>query len=218
MTNGPWYGSFWERLVSVVKRCLNETAGMACLNFYELQIVLSEIELILTSRPLNQLCDDDTSDILTPNHLLFGRKLYQINPNFEHSYEKFQIDIPKSVKPGESTIGHFWKRWRAEYVTSFREYQKLHTLNSQAVPSKNDLVIGFDDKQPRKKWLLGKITELIPSNDGKIRGAKVFLGKTRNIIDQPVNRLYPVETNLQFVSKEDKQCSDQKDEADSRLK
>ena len=61
------------------------TAGMACLNFYELQIVLSEIELTLTSRPLNQLCDDDTSDILTPNHLLFGRELYQINPNFEHS-------------------------------------------------------------------------------------------------------------------------------------
>ena len=63
-----------------------------------------------------------------------------------------------------------------------------------------------------------KITELIPRNDGKIRGAKVFLGKTRNIIDQPVNRLYPVETNFQFVSKEDKQCSDQKDEADNRLK
>ena len=213
MTNAPWYGGFWERLVSVVKRCLNET-----LNFYELQIVLSEIELILTSRPLNQLCDNDTSDILTPNHLLFGRKLYQINPNFEHSYEEFQIDMPKRVKHFENTIEHLWKRWRAEYVMSLREYQKLHKPNTQAVPSKNDLVLVFDDKQPRQKWLLGKITELIPSNDGQIRGAKVFLGKTRNIIDQPVNRLYPVETNFQFVSKEDKQCSDQKDEADSRLK
>ena len=76
----------------------------------------------------------------------------------------------------------------------------------------------FDDKQPRQKWLLGKITELIASNDGKIRGAKVFLGKTRNIIDRPVNRLYLVETNFQFVLKGYKQGSDQKDKANTRLK
>ena len=101
LTNASWYGGFWERLVSVVKRCLKKTAGKPCLNFYELQIILFEIELILNSRPLNQLCDDDTSDILTPNHL------YQINPNFKHSYEEFQIDIPKRVKHVENTIEHF---------------------------------------------------------------------------------------------------------------
>ena len=31
--------------------------------------MLSEIELILKSRPLNQLCDVDTSDILMPSYL-----------------------------------------------------------------------------------------------------------------------------------------------------
>ena len=129
-----------------------------------------------------------------------------------------QTDMPKRVKHVENTIEHFWKRWRAEYVTSLREYQKLHKPNTQAVPSKNDLVLVFDDKQPRQKWLLGKVTELISSNDRIIRGVKVFLGKTRNIIDRPVNRLYPVETNFQFVLKGDKQFSDQKDEADSRPK
>ena len=89
------------------KACLKKTVGKTCLDFYELQIELSEIELILNSRPLNQLCDDDTSNILTPNHLLFGRKLYQINPNFEHSYEEFQINMPKRVKHIENTIEHF---------------------------------------------------------------------------------------------------------------
>ena len=59
---------------------------------------------------------------------------------------------------------------------------------------------------------------MIPSNDGKIWGAKIFLGKTQNIIDWPVNRLYPVETNFQFVLNGDKQFSDQKDQADSRPK
>ena len=124
--------------------------------------------------------------------------------------------MPKRVKYVENTIEHFWKRWRAEYVMSLREYQKLHKLNTEAVPSNNDIVLAFDNKQPRQKWLLGKITKLIPSNDGKIRGAKVFLGKTQNIIDRPVNRLYPVETSFQFVLMGDKEASDQKDDADSR--
>ena len=76
----------------------------------------------------------------------------------------------------------------------------------------------LDDKQPRQKWLLGKITKLISRNDRKIRGAKDFLGKIGNTIDQPVNRLYPLETNFQFILKGDKQSNDQKDEANSRPK
>ena len=88
--------------------------------------MLSEIELIFNSRTLRQLCDDDTSDILTPSHLLLGRKLYQIDPNFEHSHDEFQIDMPKRVKHVKNTIEHFWERWRAEYVMILREYQKLH--------------------------------------------------------------------------------------------
>ena len=122
------------------------------------------------------MCDDDTSHILTPNHLLFGHKLYQINPNFEHSCDKFEIDIPKRVKHVENTNEHFWKRWRAEYVTSLREHQKLYKPKTQLMPNKYDLVLVFNDKQPRQKWLLDKITKLIPINE--IRWAKVFLRKT----------------------------------------
>ena len=59
---------------------------------------------------------------------------------------------------------------------------------------------------------------MIPSNDGQIQGAKVFLGKTQNIIDQPVNRFYTEGTNCQFVLKGGKQGSDQKDEANTRPK
>ena len=71
--------------------------------------MLCEIELTLNSGPLKQLCDDDTRHILTPNYLLFGRKLNQINPNFEHSYDEFEIDMPKHVKHVENTFEYFWK-------------------------------------------------------------------------------------------------------------
>ena len=90
------------------------------------------------------------------------------------------------------------------------EYQKLHKPKTQAFPGKNDLVLVLDDKKPRQKWFFGKITELIPSNDRKRPGAKGFFYKTQNIIDRPVNRLNPVETNIRFVLKDDKQGSDKR--------
>ena len=33
LSNTPWYGCFSEQLVSIVKLCLKETVGKACLNF-----------------------------------------------------------------------------------------------------------------------------------------------------------------------------------------
>ena len=38
LSNTPWCGGFWERLVSIVKRCLKKVVAKACLNFYKLQI------------------------------------------------------------------------------------------------------------------------------------------------------------------------------------
>ena len=73
LSNAPWYGGFWERLVSIVKR-LKKEVGKACLSFYELQIILSEIEIIINPRPLNTY-DDEMYEVMTQNHLLFGRKL-----------------------------------------------------------------------------------------------------------------------------------------------
>ena len=45
-----------------LKRCLKKTIGRAYLNFYELQTVTNEIELILNSRPLGALHDDDLEE------------------------------------------------------------------------------------------------------------------------------------------------------------
>ena len=36
-------------------------------------------------------------------------------------------------------------------------------------------------------------------------GARVLLRKSRNTVDRPVNRLYPLETNLKFVLEDSEQ-------------
>ena len=51
-----------------LRRCLNKTIGRAYLNSYELQTVTHEIELVLNSRPLGALHDDNLEKSLTLNH------------------------------------------------------------------------------------------------------------------------------------------------------
>ena len=51
----------------------------------------------------------------------------------------------------------------------------------------------WGENVPRQNWLLGRVVELLPSRDGHTRGAKVLIGKTRSIVDRPINMLYPIE-------------------------
>ena len=74
-------------MIGQVKRCLKKVLGRTTLDFYQLQTVIQEIELILNSRPLGVMYDNDMEQILTPNHLLFGRKL-----NLENVRSDFNLE------------------------------------------------------------------------------------------------------------------------------
>ena len=85
------------------------------------------------------------------------------------------------------------------------ENVKSFKPKNQLFPAKNDLVLLYEEKQPTQKWLLAKIVDLIPSQDGQIRGARVLLEKSRNTVDRPLKRLYPLETNSKFALKDSEQ-------------
>ena len=75
LDGAPWWGGFWERLVGMVKSCLKKSCGREKLSFTELLTVLFEVENVLNNRPLDFVRDDDVSDVLTPNFLLYCRNL-----------------------------------------------------------------------------------------------------------------------------------------------
>ena len=194
----PWHGGFWERLVASVKRCLKKTIGKACLSYVELQTVLLEIELILNTRPLLPLHDDDAEEILTPHHILYGRKFDMYNENtckYVHNNQDESL-LTSRKKHVEKVINHFWERWRAEYLVSLREHDKKYKRRNEKVPNVNDIVLIFEEKQPRQNWKLGRIVELISSKDKEIRSVKLLVGKTNRYINRPVNRLFPLECRI----------------------
>ena len=92
-------------------------------------------------------------------------------------------DMPKRVKFINNLITEYWEIWRREYVLALRQQQRYKKQAGTKTPSVNDIVLIYQEKQPRQLWRLGRIVELITSNDNEICHANVIVSKTKNIID-----------------------------------
>ena len=187
-----WRAGFFERLVQTVKRSLSKTVKSAELTYVELQTVLLEIELVMNSRPLGPIFDEN--DILTPNHLLFGRKLHLVNDSINVNYDS-DITNKHRIDHIQQVVDHYWSRWSKDYLTTLRNYNISIKDKKIVNPSINDIVLIKDDKTPRYKWRLGKVVDLIVSRDGQVRSVKLLVGATRNMTTRPINHLYPIELN-----------------------
>ena len=64
----PWTGGIFERMVRSAKRCLKKTIGGAVLSYDELLTAVTEVEMILNSRPLSYVSTEDIEEPLTPSH------------------------------------------------------------------------------------------------------------------------------------------------------
>ena len=76
---------------------------------------------------------------------------------------------------------------------SLYEYDKKSKRMNDVKPSINDIVMVFEETRPRNKWILGRVVELINGHDGKTRGVKIMMDKTKTVITRPVNKVYPLE-------------------------
>ena len=188
----PWQGGAWERLVGCVKRCLKKVLGTKKLTYVELQTLIVEVEAVLNNRPIS-IDYDDGEEVLTPNHLLFGRRLP--NVNISTMGEEGVINETNFVKRKKFMgviLDHFWQRWRKEHLAFLRQSQRAKIKQRGAEIHINDIVIIYEDKQPRHLWQTGKVEKLITGSDGMVRGATVKLAKSGYMINRPTNRLYPI--------------------------
>ncbi|XP_066946072.1 uncharacterized protein [Macrobrachium rosenbergii] len=72
----PWFGAIWERLIGLLKSCLKKVVGQALLRYDELSCVVTELESIINDKTVELHSGDlGNPEVLTPNHLILGRKL-----------------------------------------------------------------------------------------------------------------------------------------------
>ena len=71
-----WWGGFYERLIALVKRCIKKTLGQTSLSYVELNSMLTEVEAVLSSRPLTYTYPHvQDGPPLTPSHFLCGYRI-----------------------------------------------------------------------------------------------------------------------------------------------
>ena len=195
-----WQGGHFERMVRSVKRCLRKVLGNAKLNLDELTTVLTEVENNLNSRPLTFQYDELEEQVLTPSHLLVGRRLSSLSEGIELKSNLNDVDVNDSLNKRFSylsrKLGHFWNRWRTEYLIDLREAHR-ESNKSPVVISEGDVVLVQEEMVKRGMWKMAVVEKLIIGKDNQVRGAtirRVAKGKGKpEIIDRPIQKLFPLE-------------------------
>jgi transposase InsO family protein len=203
LTEAPWTGGVFERMIGVTKRSLRKVLGRACVTYEELETILVEVESIINDRPISYIDTSDTSEALTPNHLLYGRRLAAL----VDEASKCSDDVGGSCNLSRRylyrlrLIEQAKRKWKSEYLLELRLWVKRARLVSSSIKV-GDIVL-VEDRVPRTMWPLARVESLIISGDGLVRGARVRLGLKQGssnskstLVERPIQKLYPLETKL----------------------
>lgn len=161
----PHFGGLWEAGVKSVKYHLVRAIGKLKFNYEEFETIIIQIEGILNSRPITPISSDlDSYEVLTPGHFLIGRSISALpEPDITHLSESRLSRWQRTSKVVQSV----WRKWKIDYLNTLQQRSKW-------MVEKQNLKIGAmvlikEDFLPCTKWLLGRIVDVFPSSDGKVR-------------------------------------------------
>ncbi|XP_043220281.1 uncharacterized protein LOC122380842 [Amphibalanus amphitrite] len=162
-------GGAWERLISSVKRALRAVLSQLTVTDEALQTVLTEVEAVVNGRPLTHVSTEvDDLEAITPNHLLLGRRVTCLPPGVFDNGESASRRIWRQT---QALTDQFWTRWLKEYVPSLTCRRKWTRDMRNLAPG--DLVLIAEDNVPRGQWPLGRVIEVMPGPDGRVRSARL---------------------------------------------
>ena len=180
--DAPWQTGVSEALVKSVKKAIAVAIGESIMTFSELQTVCYEAANLVNERPIGRHSTSPADDgiYLCPNDLLLGRSTPRVpsgpfretsNPN--HHYEFV-----------ERVVDTFWRTWTRDLFPSLIIQQKWHTARRNVIVG--DVVLIQDSNQVRGNWKLGKVSEVHPGEDGKVRKVEVQCKNPKP--GEPVNK------------------------------
>ncbi|XP_055846062.1 uncharacterized protein LOC129912000 [Episyrphus balteatus] len=179
----PHMGGLWEAGVKSCKSHLRKLGTSSKLTFEEFSTVLARIEACLNSRPISSM-SNDSSDLLalTPGHFLRGSPLLAFP---EYNLADANLSLINRWEKVKCLQQQFCRRWKDEYL---KELHQRHKWQSPQEDIKlNDLVVVKNENLPSTEWRLGRVVNVHPGPDGRVRVAtlRTQLGE----ISRPVVKL-----------------------------
>lgn len=170
----PHFGGLWEAAVKSIKHHLKRLLTDNPLTYEEFYTLLTQIEASLNSRPLTPLSSDPNDcEVLTPAHLILGHGLRAL-PQTDMTNTK--VNHVKRYHHVQRLFQNMWQRWSHDYLHQLQQRTKWR-FDKQPEVQIGNLVILREDNVPPTHWILGRITQIHPGLDGKVRVVTV---KTRS--------------------------------------
>ena len=167
------FGGAWERQIGTIWRVLDAMLlelGRTQLTHELLVTLMAKVTGIVNSRPIATVPSDvDEPQPLTPAMLL-TMKSRPLGPIPGHFVQQ-DLYARNWWRKAQYLANQFWVRWRKEYLQNLQSRTKWEIRERNLAVG--DIVLVKEDNAHRNDWLLGRITEVTPSLDGKVRRAKV---------------------------------------------
>lgn len=182
----PTFGGLWESNVKSVKYHLARVIGNVSLTYEEFNTLLVQVEGTLNSRPLTQLSSDPTDlQCLTPSHFLIGRSLISTP---DPSLDDVKISSLSRFQLLQKIHQDFWKRWSKDYLNCLQPRKKWKQTTENL--SVGAMVLVKDFRLPAGLWLLGRVKEIYPGDDGVVR--VVAVQTIRGLLKRAITRVCPL--------------------------
>ncbi len=176
-------GGIWERMVGIVKNCLDEVLTVRYPTDEMLKSLFIEVENMVNSRPLTYVSLESPDDeVLTPNHFLLGSSSGQKPPGHFTDADLLR----NNWRAIQMMSDKFWKKFVDEYLPTLTRrtkwFRKVEPLKV------GDVVILVDSSFQRNTWPKGIIIETFMDKTGQVRSARVRTA-TGTIYHRPVSHL-----------------------------
>lgn len=186
------FGGTWERQIGTVRRVLNAMfaeLGPRQLTHELLVTLMAEVSAIVNARPVTVIpTDTDNPQPLSPAMLL-TMKTRPWGP-LPGDFVPADVYARRRWRRVQYLADQFWLRWRQEYLHSLQPRSKWTEPKRNLVAG--DVVLVKDETAThRNEWPLGRITEAIMSDNGKVRKAQVLLTREgkKKVFLRPIKEL-----------------------------
>ena len=191
----PHFGGSWERLIQSIKKTLASFDLPHHPTDELLRARLSEVELIVNSRPLTEIpLEDEAESPLTPNHFILGSSNGSKPPL---PFDDSTPSVRKSWKSAQQFADMFWKRWVIEYLPTLTKRSRWY---KQTKPlDEGDLVLVADGNNPRNCWPRGRIVKVYRAADNQVR--RVTIQTNSGLLDRPTVNVAILEVGTTKLSR-----------------